>query len=205
MIRLLGAIIAGGRSTRFGSPKPLALLRGERLADRVARVLEPCTESVVVIANDVELAAALGRPWRSDVLQGIGSLAGVHAALLWAMERDCAGVLAVAADMPLLSGTLLARLRELGAEGWDAALPESEGPRGVEPLCAYYAIACIPAIEAAAARGDARMIGFLGDVRSCRIPLQEVRAYGDPGRLFMNINTPEEHARVEQWLAEAGE
>jgi molybdopterin-guanine dinucleotide biosynthesis protein A len=203
MSRILGAIIAGGRSVRFGAPKPLAVLAGRRLVDRVAAALEPVSEAVVLIANDPDLAAATGLPWRSDVLEDVGSLAGVHAALLWARERNCAGVLALAADMPLVPAVLLRRLRELGTDGWDVGLPESEGPRGVEPLCAWYGTACIEAIEAAAERGDARMIGFHDDVRVCRIPIQEVRAFGDPERLFMNINTPEDHALVDRWLAEA--
>lgn len=202
MSRVLGAIIAGGRSERFGSPKPLALLGGVRLVDRVHRALAACTESVVAIANDEALADAIGLPWRRDVLQDSGSLAGIHAALLWAREQECTGILAVAADMPLVPPALLERLRELGTKGWDVTLPESEGPRGVEPLCAYYGTGCVAAIEAAAGRGDARMIGFHGDVRVCRVPLGEVRFFGDPVRLFMNINTPEEHAVVERWLEE---
>lgn len=202
MNRVMGAIIAGGRSVRFGSPKPLATVRGERMVDRVARALEPCTESVVLIANDEQLAHQVGLPWRHDVLQDVGSLAGIHAALLWARERDCGGILALAADMPLVPTSLLRRLRELGRDGWDVGVPESEGPRGVEPLCAWYGTGCLTAIEDAAARGDARMIGFHEAVRTCRIPIEEVRAFGDPARLFMNINTPEDHALVERWLAE---
>lgn len=202
MSRVLGAVIAGGRSVRFGSPKPLAPVGGVRMVDRVIRVLEQCTESVVAIANDALLAESIGLPWRADVLQDTGSLAGIHSALLWAREQDCDGILALAADMPLASPALLRRLRELGLAGWDVALPESEGPRGVEPLCGFYGTGCIDAIEAAATRGDARMIGFHDDVRVCRVPLAEVRFFGDPMRLFMNINTPEEHALVERWLAE---
>lgn len=202
MSRVLGAVIAGGRSVRFGSPKPLATVGGARLVDRAVRALEACADAVVAIVNDRALAEAIGLPWRPDVLHDAGSLAGIHAALLWARERDCDGILALAADMPLVPPALLRRLCELGIDGWDVALPESEGPRGVEPLCAFYGTRCIAAIEAAAARGDARMIGFHGDVRVCRVPLAEVRFHGDPAHLFLNINTPEEQAQVERWLAE---
>lgn len=205
MSTVLGAIIAGGRSVRFGSPKPLVVLAGERLVDRVARALRAAADDVVVIANDPELATVIGLPWRADELHDIGSLAGLHAALRWASERDCRGILAAAADLPLLSAGLLRRLRELGEQGWDAVLPESTGPRGMEPLCAYYATSCTGAIERAAARGDARMIGFHAEVRVQRLPLSEVRTFGDPERLFTNLNTPAELAGLERMLMEAGE
>jgi molybdopterin-guanine dinucleotide biosynthesis protein A len=198
---VLGAIIAGGRSSRYGSPKPLVLLAGERLVDRVARVLKQAADEVVVIANDAEIAAEIPLPWRPDVLPGAGSLAGVHAALCWAEERGCSGVLAVATDLPLLSPGLLRHLRSLAA-GWDAVLPESTGPRGVEPLCAYYGTGCIGPIERAVQRGDARMIAFHDEVRVYRLPLAEVRAHGDPERLFSNLNTPAELGRLERLLLE---
>ena len=100
-----------------------------------------------------------------------------------------AGIVACACDMPFISAGLLSRI--LGdAPTADAVLPESTGPRGVEPLVAWYSIACLPAIEAAAARGDHRLISFHPDVRVVRVPLRDVRAFGEPDRLFMNLNTP---------------
>jgi molybdopterin-guanine dinucleotide biosynthesis protein A len=87
-------------------------------------------------------------------------------------------------------------------DGWDAVLPESTGPRGVEPLCAYYGVACVGPIERAAARGDARMIAFHDEVRVHRLPLAEVRAYGEPEHLFANLNTPADLAALERLLQE---
>ena len=202
MSRVLGAIIAGGRSERYGSPKALAVLGGERLVDRVARALAAAADQVVVIANDPSLATQIGLPWRPDELRDIGSLAGVHAALRWAAELHCGGVLATAADLPLLSAALLRRLRALAADGWDAVLPESTGPRGVEPLCAYYSTSCIGPIERAAARGDARMIGFHADVRVYRLPLAQVRDFGEPERLFANLNTPADRVALERVIGQ---
>jgi len=198
---VLGAIIAGGRSTRYGSPKPLAVLAGERLVDRVSRVLKEAADEVVAIANDAGIAAEIGLPWRADELPGAGSLAGVHAALRWADERGCSGVLAVATDLPLLTPGLLRHLRSL-APARDAVLPESTGPRGVEPLCAYYGTGCIGPIERAVQRGDARMIAFHDEVRVYRLPLAEVRVHGDPERLFTNLNSPAELGLLEQLLLE---
>src|SRR5687767_10214578 len=195
----LGAVIAGGISSRFGSPKALAEVGGERVVDRVIGVLRAALghDRIVCIANDPAIAASIGVPSRGDVMTGIGALGGVHAALLWAQERGCTGVLAAGCDMPFLSPELLRALLAHSA-GADAVLPASEGPRGVEPLCAWYGTGCITAIEAAVHAGNTRMIGFHDRVRVVRLPLDEVKRYGVPAQLFMNLNTPADRDEAER-------
>jgi molybdopterin-guanine dinucleotide biosynthesis protein A len=199
MSDVLGAVIAGGLSSRFGSPKALTTVGGERVVDRVSAALHAALDHdrIVCIANDPEIAAAIGLPSRADVITGIGALGGVHAALLWARERGCNGVLAAGCDMPFLSPALLRALLA-HTVGADAVLPASAGPRGVEPLCAWYGTACSAAIEAAVHAGNTRMIGFHDRVRVFRLPLEEVKQYGDPSRMFMNLNTPADRAEAER-------
>jgi molybdopterin-guanine dinucleotide biosynthesis protein A len=195
----LGVISAGGASRRFGSAKAVARVGGRRVVDRVAQALRAVVGAgnVVAVVNEPALAETIGLPHRSDVLRGAGAVAGVHTALVWARERGMPGALVVGCDMPFVEPALLGALLERSRAGADMVIPESEGRRGVEPLCAYYAISCIDAIEAAVARGDARMIGFHDDVDVRRLPLDDVRAIGDPARLFMNLNTPADLAAAE--------
>jgi molybdopterin-guanine dinucleotide biosynthesis protein A len=199
----LGIVSAGGLSTRFGSPKALAQVGGERVVDRAAAALREVVgaDNVRCIANDAELGAAIGLPFRGDVLVGRGALAGLHAALVWARDEFVEGALIVGCDMPFIAPSLLQELLQHTAEV-DVVIPESTGPRGVEPLCAWYGINCIAAIEAAAARGDARMIGFHDAVRVHRLPLERVNAHGDSARLFMNLNSPADLSRAEALEAE---
>jgi molybdopterin-guanine dinucleotide biosynthesis protein A len=196
----LGAVIAGGRSVRYGSPKALAHVGGKRIIDRVVEALRGVVEPVVLIANDADLASAVTLPTRPDVLAGLGALGGIHSALLWARESGRPGVVAVACDMPFLSPALLGRILERAADedAPDVVAPASEGPRGLEPLCAYYAITCIDAIERAVANDDRRMIGFHGDVRVAVLPLDEVATFGRAELLFLNVNTPEERATADR-------
>jgi molybdopterin-guanine dinucleotide biosynthesis protein A len=199
---VLGVVIAGGLSSRFGSPKALAQVAGQRVVDRVIAALRDALDDqeVVCIANDAAIAAAIGLPHRGDLLVGIGALGGVHAGLLWARERHCRGILGAGCDMPFLDPALLRALLDRAGEA-DAVLPASTGRRGVEPLCAWYGTPCIPAIEAAVAAGDTRMIGFHDAVRVVLLPLHEVRTFGDPARLFMNLNTPADRDAAERLLA----
>jgi molybdopterin-guanine dinucleotide biosynthesis protein A len=196
----LGAIIAGGASVRFGSPKALAEVGAVRVIDRVARALVAAhiaNEDIIAIVNDPVIAASIVLPHRPDVITGAGALGGVHAALLWARERDMPGILAVGCDMPFLSAALLSHLLTSGSGNDDIVIPESEGRRGIEPLCAVYRTTCLEPIERALARGDARMIAFHVDVSIRRIPLATVRTFGEPARMFMNLNTEADRSAAE--------
>lgn len=195
-----GVILAGGGATRFGgAPKGLERVDGRRIIDRVAAALRDVTDDLLLVANATEAVAWLpGVRTVRDVREGAGALGGLHSALSHAADP----VLLVAWDMPFVSASLLGELRRLGevaaAPRADAVLPESDGSRrGVEPLCAWYAPSCLPAIEQCLNAGDLRVVGFHGAVRVTRMPIERVRDFGDPARLFSNVNTREDLAAVE--------
>jgi molybdopterin-guanine dinucleotide biosynthesis protein len=189
-----GAVIGGGAASRYGGRlKGLFEVGGRRILDRAVESLERATGAKPTIIANAPGAAS----WRPDlevvpdVLTGQGALGGI----LTAVER-LAPVLCVAWDMPFVPAELLAALAAL-LDGADAALPESDSRRGLEPLCAAYGGACGPAIRAALERGDARAVGFHPHVRVARLPREAVLQYGDPDVLFFNVNTADDLARAE--------
>lgn len=201
----IGMVIAGGRSRRYGAPKALEVVGGRRIVDRVIAALSSATGDIRLIVNDPTIAAAIELPSRPDILEDLGALGGIHAALVWARETGGSGIIAAACDMPFLSPGLLGRLAEraTGPDSPDVVAPASESRRGLEPLCAWYGTRCVEAIEEAVARDDRRVIGFHRDVAVVTLPLDEVAAFGDPGVQFMNVNTPADRAEAER-IAAAG-
>ncbi len=195
-----GVILAGGQASRYGGrPKGLERVHGVRVIDRVADVLRSVSDALLLIANDPDAAGWLPAVRvESDVRPGVGSLGGIHAALVHARTA----VLVVAWDMPFVPRGLLAELIALGAHA-DVAAPESGSRRGLEPLCAYYSPACIAPIERALDADDRRVIGFFEQVRVARLPADEVRRFGDPERLFMNVNSPDELELAERYASTA--
>jgi molybdopterin-guanine dinucleotide biosynthesis protein A len=125
-----------------------------------------------------------------DVRPGQGALGGIHAAVKLAP----APVVVAAWDMPFVSPVLLRALAE-GLAGHDACLPESG--RGLEPLCAAYGPACLPAIEACLARGELHAVAFHRAINTGILPLARIAALGDPARLFFNLNTPDDLAEAD--------
>lgn len=106
VMKLLGAIIAGGQSRRFGSDKAIALLRGEPLIAHAMSALRPLTSEIVVC----------GRPWPGVVslsdrpAPDLGPLGGINAALSYAQAGGFASVLTIGCDMPDVPQALLAEL-----------------------------------------------------------------------------------------------
>lgn len=195
----IGVILAGGGATRFGgAPKGLELVEGRRIIDRVASALREVTDELLLVANAPEATSWLaGVRTVRDLRPAAGALGGLHSALVHAGDP----ILLVAWDMPFVSATLLGELRRLGEDAdapADAVLPESDGSRrGVEPLCAWYTPACLPAVERSLDAGDLRVVGFHDAVRVQRMPIERVRDFGDPARLFSNVNTREDLAAAE--------
>ena len=208
-MRCTGAILAGGRASRFGgAPKGLQQVGGRPIVERAAAALREASDALIVVANDVDLGGALpDARVVSDVVHGAGSLGGIHAALAHAGTA----VLVVAWDMPFVPASLLRELRATGeAAGVDAVVPEGLGRHGLEPLCAWYAPACLPALVARLDAGERQAISFLSDLRVRRFELERVRAHGDPAIVFLNVNTPadleaaEAHERERARTADAG-
>lgn len=190
-----GVVLAGGQALRYGGlPKGLERVGNARIIDRVAAALRSATDGLLLIANDEEAASWLpGVRTETDVIDGAGSLGGIHAALV----RAGGPVLVVAWDMPFVPASLLEALRS-AASGADAVVPESDSRRGLEPLCAYYSPACVAPIERRLAAGDRRVIAFYEDVRLVRFPSADVARHGDPAVMFMNVNTPGDLSLAEQ-------
>lgn len=121
MTGLLGAILAGGQSQRFGSDKAVALLAGQSLIDRVAAALAPQVDSIVLVGRDGrggDIAAIPDRP-----LPGLGPLGGLNAALHHARAQGYTAVMTVGCDMPILPPDLAERLRATGCPSFVEAIP----------------------------------------------------------------------------------
>lgn len=142
---LTGILLAGGASSRFGSPKELAEYRGETLADRAWRLLgETCDERL-----------AVGPGGLDD--PGTGPVAAIAAGLRTA-AHDVAVVIPV--DMPLLTP---AALRRLAGACRDAAVAQSG------PLPCAVARRALPAFET----GERRLRTVLESLDTARIELED--------------------------------
>jgi molybdopterin-guanine dinucleotide biosynthesis protein A len=105
-MKLLGAIIAGGRSIRFGADKAGALLDGRPLIDHVAAGMRGQTDHFVVCGRSwpgIETVADWPRP-------ELGPLGGLCGAFRHARDNGFDAVLTAGCDVLPIPDSLAARL-----------------------------------------------------------------------------------------------
>jgi molybdopterin-guanine dinucleotide biosynthesis protein A len=174
---------------------------GERILDRLVATFEAALGAPPLLVANAPEASGWHPGLRvvADLLDGSGPVIGIYTAILTAP----APVVCVAWDMPFVTAHLLRALAG-GLAGADACLPESGGPRGLEPLCAAYGPAAGPAIAAAVAAGDRSALGFHDRIKVGILSSERVRAFGDPAALFFNVNTADDLVEADRlWRTHA--
>ena len=103
---ILGVVLAGGQSTRFGSDKALAELGGRTLLARAVDTLQGFCEYVVVAGREMAPAPTIP-DWPAA---GMGPLGGIAAGLRLAQDEDYEAVLTCGVDSVNLPESLLEML-----------------------------------------------------------------------------------------------
>lgn len=170
---ILGAVLAGGQSSRFGSDKALAMLNGETLLIRAVDLLSGWCEKVVVVGR--ELAPAPTLPDRPHA--GMGPLGGIAAALYDARDEGYDLVLTCGVDSVGLP------------EGLPGLLNPAPAYLADQPVVGLWPVSAIRAIEAIL-KGDGRhSMRAFAEAIGAR-PVQAAQP-------SININTPADLAALE--------
>ncbi|HJT39258.1 MAG TPA: molybdenum cofactor guanylyltransferase [Sphingobium sp.] len=172
-MRLLGAVLAGGRSSRFGSDKALAKLAdGRTLLDHAVASLAPYVETVMVCGREGGLA---DRP-----APDMGPLGGLNAALHHARGEGYDAVLTTGCDMPVYPDGLAEALIGDGA----AILKGQQ-------LAGFWPVSLADELDAHLAEENNRSIyGWLERIGA--------RIVERPEFVLPNINRPEDLAKLQQ-------
>lgn len=190
-VAVVAAILAGGKSQRFGADKALADIAGAPMISHVARVLRADAGALAVVGHP-GAAAVLGATALSDPADAVaGPLAGVLAALDWAEALGADWLVTAPCDAPLLPPGMGGRL--IGAaEAVGAAAAYAETSSGAHPLCGVWRPALAGDLRASFARGVHPPVRQVtGNVIAERFADDEA---------FANVNTPADMARVRDRL-----
>lgn len=192
---IVGVVIAGGRSVRFGGEKAVAMLAGKPLLMWAAQRLGRHCAEIAINARPGTEAEALARAQRMLVLHdapgdAAGPLAGVKAGLTWAAERGASALAVSPCDTPLLPEDLFGRL--IAAAGTGAAMAETADGR--QPQCAVWPVSALGELTAALAGGEHpptwRMLDSIG---AAHVRFVAAEA-------FANINTRADLAGIAERL-----
>ncbi len=198
-----GFIIAGGLSSRMGSPKALALLGGETLLARVARRLAPQVESLHLNWNGPIPPEGLnGLSPVADETEGhAGPLAGILTAMRHAARHHPAAshVATVPIDAPFFPRDLVARLTA-GLRGTgDIAIAFSSDT--MHPVFGLWPVGLADDLADFIANDDKRRVrAFIGRHIMRRVDFDTIDTPDGVFDPFLNLNTPRQLADAERLL-----
>ncbi len=176
------AILAGGRSSRFGQDKATIRINGKTLIGHVYDTVSRVFESVVVVSSRHRKLEDVPVPIIKDALPCAGAMTGIITALL------CSGsehTFVVACDMPLVSTEIFTHMI-LELSGEDILIPKTKF--GYEPLHAIYSRACLSAMFKLLQAGRFKITDVFPFV-SVKELTDEGRFYRNGKLAFANVNT----------------
>jgi len=185
---LTACILAGGRARRMGGAiKPLLVVDGVTIFDRLVALLAPRAAEVVVAVAGPGPLTERGVRAVIDPVADAGPLAGLAAGFA---ASDRPWLLAVAGDMPSVSPAVLDLVLAGGGPDVDAVVPRIAGYP--EPLLAAYGRGAAAAIAERLRDGRLRTQALLDDLRVAWIEEAAVRAVDPELASFRNLNRLEQ-------------
>ncbi len=201
-----GFVQAGGGSTRFGSDKALAEFNGKTLLARTGVLLAGACDDVHVVAASFKYEG-VAWPVIADRWPGEGPLGGILTALMYSSNEQGSDpsevtpswAVILSCDMPFLTQDFIEYLVQRARESrGKVVVPESSN--GLEPLCACWRVDCLSGIQEL----------FQAGVRTVseamrRLPMEVLdesawKRFDSDGRLFWNMNTPDDYAEAQRIL-----
>ena len=181
-----GVVLAGGKSTRYGTNKAFVEIQGIRLVERTIRVMGSVFQRLLIVTNTPDEFAYLDLPMVEDLIKGFGPLGGIYTGL--EAIDDEAGFF-VACDMPFLRENFLRHMVSLRGDH-DAVVPRVRWM--VEPLHALYAKQCLPAIRESIHSREYQILKFFQKIKVRYVEEEEIRRVDPDLKSFFNINRPED-------------
>jgi len=185
-----GLLLTGGASRRFGIDKATLVVDGERLADRVARVLTSVAAPVLEVGVGHTTLPAV----REDP-PGDGPLAAVAAGATALQARGSLDpVIVLAVDLPFADAAFLEWLASHPAE--TSVVPVVDGV--AQSLCARYAVDALGSAVALVRAGERSMRALLDAV-----PVHEAHegewCTAATRRTFADVDTRDDAAALGLW------
>lgn len=195
---ILGVILAGGASRRFGADKSAALLGGRALLAWVVERARPQVQLLLLNANDPKLGRGLAGFERvADDAPGEGPIAGILAGLVEAEHRGFTHAATFACDTPFFPRDTVARLAS-ALESSPADYAVSSCGATAHRIFALWPLACRAQLQHAFANGTRSMRDIEHWLESTWADFP--KGGGPAGDPFYNVNTPADLATAEHWL-----
>ncbi|MEI7639694.1 MAG: molybdenum cofactor guanylyltransferase [Syntrophus sp. (in: bacteria)] len=185
-----GIILTGGKNTRMGTNKAFLAVDWERLIDRTVRIYRDIFDEIILVTNEPHLYYDIDVTLVTDLVKHKGPLMGIYTGLFYATSDP---VFFAACDMPFLSAEFIRYLLEQSRDA-DIVVPETAD--GFQPLHAVYSKSCMGTIQRLLMQDKLKVTGFYKGMKLKAIGPDAILPFDPGGRIFRNVNTPEEYAKI---------
>jgi molybdenum cofactor guanylyltransferase len=189
-------VLAGGKSSRMGSPKALLRFGDEPLIVHIVRALNCIfAETVVFAAPGQELPELPVKLVRDEVAYQ-GPVGGIYYGLQAAGGEFS---FVTSCDVAFVNSALISYLASQISQH-DVVVPYWQDR--FQPLHAVYRRSVLPLLEGQLERGELRSVYLFDKVRTRRVAEEEIRSFDPQGLSFFNMNSPEDYAAaLKRWSA----
>jgi molybdopterin-guanine dinucleotide biosynthesis protein A len=195
--------MAGGASRRFGADKALALFGAETLLARMCSLLQLSTARVRIVAARGRYADS-GFDVVEDHWPDQGPLGGIITALR-ATQGASGGEewnLILSCDMPFMTSEFTDSLIATSlASAAEVVVPRSA--HGLEPLCACWRTSAVTNLQSEFEAGVRKVTDAMKRLRMEVLDETHWKRFDSAGRLFWNMNTPQDYqTALQMWKTE---
>ena len=191
---ITGIILAGGSSKRYGQDKAFLKIGNTRLIDSILQEMHTVFKRVILITNEKVKYEYLEIPMFEDLVKGFGPLGGIYTGLM--SIPDQAGFF-VACDMPHINRQLVRYMVDI--KGNHRAVVPAVADK-IEPLHAIYFQSCLKPIKHLIDTKRCQVRLFFDSIPVRYVKEDEIRRFCCPSKAFLNINTPDEFAKIKSLI-----
>ena len=196
--KILGAVLAGGKSQRFGEDKSQVQLGNQLLIDYVlAEIIDVFNEIIIVSNNLIKFNQSEKVSLIKDFKKNLGPLGGVLSAMKWIKEnnKDYQWVATFPADTPFFKKQILEDfLKKIKPEESKLFFIKSNNTR--HNIFGLWSVDLIDKLEEDLENGDRKVENWANSVGVKIVNMNFEK--NDP---FFNINTKEDLEKAKKYIS----
>lgn len=190
--KMVGILLAGGLSRRYGSPKAFAEMNGRKFHEIAYQVLHSVCDHVIIVTRK-EFVDSFPKEYHIivdiDTFSGCGPLAGIYSAM---DEKEASNYAVLPCDMPLITPDIMQQLINWHTK--EVTVVVSDGY--LQPLVSIWNGNVKERIRVSLENGNYKMTDVLGNADMIQVDGNKL---SDSPHVFMNVNTPKEDKEMRKW------
>ncbi len=185
------AIIAGGKSARFGASKVTAVYQNKRLIDWAAGLAEGIAGNIVIVSGPEEIKYFDHIRSVRDKVTDRGPIGGIYTALACFPDKWIA---VLPCDMPRLSVKVYQFMMKFRSDDQPVV---AKSAKGIEPLVSIWPGNVLSTVEQSIREGNYSLHKLLSRLNAVQVDIP-VNMPGYKPEYFYNVNTQEDLTRLMQ-------